>query len=298
MKLSDEKILLKSKLFYHYFEPVAKRLSEINYAIVKGEPLSYYAYGQFGKRYFNDIDLLVSKDDLKTVRMILIENSFMPLREDQFSRVFSLGFSHQIVPFAKRIGSFSIYIDVNFNIFWGEYAGKQISMKEFLNRTVSMQVHNCLIKTLPHIKFFIHIILHHYKDLNSIFLLATQKTIRLSLFQDLFNYFVNNKEYLPLDELFRICTEYNINDYVYYVLFYTCILFDNKDLKKYRDAFKSDQGENLLNKYGLSEKERKEWHIDFHTRLNNGILYDYIKSDLSANEIENIELNKKIFMLE
>lgn len=71
LELSDEKILLKSKLFYHYFEPIAKKLSEINYAIVKGEPLSYYAYGEFGKRYFNDIDLLVSKDDLKFVRIIM-----------------------------------------------------------------------------------------------------------------------------------------------------------------------------------------------------------------------------------
>lgn len=49
MRLSDDKIQLKSKLFYHYFEPIANRLSGIDYAIIKGEPLSYYAYGDFGR---------------------------------------------------------------------------------------------------------------------------------------------------------------------------------------------------------------------------------------------------------
>ena len=71
MELSDKKILLKSKLFYHYFELVTKSIYETNYAVVKGEPLSYYAYGDFGKRYFNDIDLLVSKEDLNFIKSIL-----------------------------------------------------------------------------------------------------------------------------------------------------------------------------------------------------------------------------------
>lgn len=296
MELSKEKILLKSKLFYHYFEPIAEGLSEINYAVIKGEPLSYYAYGDFGKRYFNDIDILVSKEDIKFVRTVLEEYSFVPLSNDRFSRAFCLGFSHQIVPFVKRIGTFSVYIDVNFDVLWGEYLGKQISTKEFLFGTVPMQIHNCYVKTLPHIKFFVQLILHHYKDLNSIYLLATQKTIRLSLFRDLYYYFINNKRYVPLDELLQYCTEMRINDYVYYVLFYTCVLFDNKDLKKYRDAFETNKGRELLNKYGLSEKERREWRVDFIYRLNNGILYDCIKADLSKNEIENIEINKKIFM--
>ena len=298
MKLSDDKIQLKSKLFYHYFEPIANRLSEIDYAIIKGEPLSYYAYGDFGKRYFNDIDLLVSKEDLKCVRAVLEENSFIPVRDDKFARALSLGYSHQIIPYVKRIGSFSVYIDVNFNIFWGEYTGEQVSVKEFLNGTVLMQIYNCTVKTLSPVKFFIQLILHHYKDLNSIYLLSTQKTIRLSLFRDLYYYFVNNVSNIPIDELMKCCTNYKINDYVYYVLFYTCVLFDNEELKKYRDAFRTNQGELLLNKYGLNEKERKEWRIDFDTRLKNGILYDFIKDDLSEAEIRNIEVNRKIFMSE
>lgn len=69
-------------------------------------------------------------------------------------------------------------------------------------------------------------------------------------------------------------------------------------MKKYRDAFRTNQGELLLNKYGLNEKERKEWRIDFDTRLKNGILYDFIKDDLSEAEIRNIEVNRKIFMSE
>lgn len=298
MELTEEKIMLKSKLFYHYFEPIANALNGINYAVVKGEPLSFYAYGNFGKRYFSDIDLLVSKDDINFVTAVLEENGFESLSKNRFFRAFSYAFSHQIIPFVKRIGNFSVYVDVNFNIFWGEYEGQRIPMNEFLADTVPIQIYKSSTKTLPHIKFFIHLVLHHYKDLNSIFLLASQKTVRVSLFRDMYNYLVNYIMYIPLEELLQYSTKYGINDYVYYMLFYVCVLYDNDEIKKYRDAFRTIKGEGLLNKYGLSDTERKEWRIDFFTRLNEGILYDYIKKDLTLKDKQKIEINKKIFMME
>lgn len=223
------------------------------------------------------------------------ENSFMPISNDRFSKVFCLGFSHQIVPYVKHIGSFAVYIDVNFDIFWGEYDGKKIPIDEFLSETVQMHIHNCDVKTLSHIKFFIYTILHHYKDLNSIYLLSTQKTVKVSMFKDLYYYFINNIDNLPLDEVISYCTEYNIKEYVFYVLYYTCIVFDNDDLKQYRDALKTTKGMAILNKYGLTEKEQREWNIDFYMRLNAGVLFDYIKDELTPKELQNIEINKRIF---
>ena len=296
LELSDKKILLKSKLFYHYFELVTKSIYETNYAVVKGEPLSYYAYGDFGKRYFNDIDLLVSKEDLNFIKSILGDQLFVPLSNNRFFSAFAMGLSHQTIPFVKNIGSFSVYIDVNHNIFWGEYEGKRIDIEEFLSDTIEMEIYGVKVKTLPPIKAMIQLILHHYKDMNSIFLLATRKSIKYDMFKDIYYLLKNNLDTIPLDKLYAMSAEYEIIPYVFYVLYHTGQVFDDEILKQYIETFRTPEGEALLNCYGLCAKERKEWKCDFNTRLEADNLYDLIKDDLTEKDHEKIAINKRIFM--
>ena len=67
-------------------------------------------------------------------------------------------------------------------------------------------------------------------------------------------------------------------------------------LTKYIEAFRTPEGELLLNCYGLCEKERKEWKYDFKTRLESENLYDLIKDDLTERDQEKIAVNKRIFL--
>ena len=47
--------------------------------------------------------------------------------------------------------------------------------------------------------------------------------------------------------------------------------------------------------YGLAEKERKPWKVDFQTRLETDNLYELIKDDLTEEDIEKLERNRRIF---
>lgn len=272
-------------------------LTDYYYAVVKGEILSFMAYGEFGMRNSSDVDILVSKETLPKVEKILEENGYATISHSRADHVIMLTFSHQVSPWSKPMPPFGyVTIDLNFDIFWGEYEGKIIDIDEFLSDTIGMNIHGVNVKTLPPIKALIQLILHHYKDMNSLFLLATRKSIKYDMFKDVYYLLKNNLDTIPLDKLCAMSAEYEIIPYVFYVLYYTGQVFDDNDLRQYIEAFRTPKGEALLNCYGLCAKERKEWKCDFKTRLDSENLYELIKNDLTDKDREKISINKRIFM--
>ena len=115
------------------------------------------------------------------------------------------------------------------------------------------------------------------------------------MFKDVYYLWKNNQEDITLEKLYCISSEYEIIPYVFYVMYFTNWIFQDADLKKYITAFKTSDGVNLLDYYGLTEKECKAWKVDFQTRLNAINLYDFIRDDLTDADIKKLELNKRIF---
>ena len=270
------------------------------YAIIKGIPLSYLAYSNFNGRNYSDIDILISRENVRYCEKILFKYGYIDLQGDilkkRQNKILCLSCSHQLPTFYKKIYDDFLYFDLNFDVFWGEYEGKRIDIEEFLSDTIEMEIYGVKVKTLPPIKAMIQLILHHYKDMNSIFLLATRKSIKYDMFKDIFYLLKNNLDTIQLDNLYAMSAKYEIIPYVFYVLYYTGQVFDDEILKQYMEAFRTPEGEALLNCYGLCAKERKEWKCDFKTRLDADNLYDLIKDDLTEKDHEKIAINKRIFM--
>lgn len=274
-------------------------LSVVNlyYAIIKGEVLSKQAYGQNGFRNSSDIDILISRKNINELEQVLSKCGFYNTSQIRSDKITMLSSSHQTAPWIKEIPPWGvIVIDLNFDIFWGEYEGKRIDIEEFLSDTIEMEIYGVKVKTLPPIKAMIQLILHHYKDMNSIFLLATRKSIKYDMFKDVYYLLKNNLDTIPLEKLYAMSAEYEIIPYVFYVLYYTGRVFDDEILKQFIEAFSTPEGEALLNCYGLCTKERKEWKCDFKTRLEADNLYDLIKDNLTEKDHEKIAINKRIFM--
>ena len=290
----ENKILLYQNRYH--FSKINGILTKLNipYAIVKGESLSILAYGKEGKRSSKDIDFLVSRSDLKFIEEILDKMGYFQRTLSRELRIMMLSHSHQTLPCYNS--KYNLFIDINFDVFWGEYEGKRIDIEEFLSDTIEMEIYGVTVKTLPPIKAMIQLILHHYKDMNSIFLLATRKSIKYDMFKDVYYLLKNNLDAIPLDKLYAMSAEYAIIPYVFYVLYYTGQVFDDEILKQYIESFRTPEGESLLNRYGLCTKERKEWKCDFQTRLEADNLYELIKDDLTEKDQEKITINKRIFM--
>ena len=150
-------------------------------------------------------------------------------------------------------------------------------------------------KHSPPLKAFIQLVLHHYKDMNSIYLLATNNSIKIDMFADVYHLLKNNLNDIPLEQLFLISKDLGIVNYVYYILFYTGQVFRDKDIQQYIDAFKTIEGDELLNCYGLNKKERKKWNCNFETRLRSENLLKIIEDDLTDRDWEKIKINQKLF---
>lgn len=288
---------LKRVLSYKECFEVLKHFN-FPYAVIKGEPLSLMAYGELGKRNSQDIDLLISPKYIGIAKAILNDNGFYYIIKNKYDKILTISMSHQSPVYIKKTKISYIYLDLNHNIFWGEYAGKLIDIDAFLEDTIDMEIYGCNIKTLPPIKMLIQLILHHYKDMNSIFLLATRKSFKRSMFDDVYYLLINNLNDIPLDKLYAVSKIYGIIPFVYYVLYHVWFLIQDDTLCEYISAFRTAEGERLLNCYGLNDAERREWKCSITTRLESKNLYDLIKDDLTSKDLEKIKMNKRVFLSE
>lgn len=280
------------------FSELGEILRKINipYAIIKGEPLSILAYKEEGRRHYNDIDILISKENELQIKTVLEEHGYFQSIDNRIAKIFFSSYSHQTAPFYKKLSdNYSIKIDLNFDLFWGEYDGPCININDFLSDTICWDIYGTKVNVLPPLKAFVQLALHQYKDMNSLFILATKKNIRIDMFKDIYYLLINNVDKIQLNDLYAYCKKHNIIQYVFYVLYYTEQVFKDEILSEYVRALKSQDGLNLIDYYGLSTAERKEWTVDFHTRLTTDNLYKLIEKDLTIRDKEKIALNKKVF---
>lgn len=95
-------------------------------------------YGAPNRRRLSDIDILVDKCDVR-----FLENELKKLRfkqqapedsnEARRNRVLCMVYSHQIPSYHKVVMGFHLNVDVNYDIFWGEYEEKHCSIEDFLS---------------------------------------------------------------------------------------------------------------------------------------------------------------------
>ena len=290
----------KSKNIYAFSHIRYRELNEIfhnisfPYAVIKGEPLSFYMYGEFGRRNSADIDILISRKNLKNMEELLAENNFSTKKLNRHDQIMSRCFSHSSLPYKKRIVIGTLEIDLNYDLFWGEYTGERINIDEFLEDTVQMEIWECKIQTLSLIKTFIQLSLHHYREINQIFLIYKNGFINFDKLKDINTLLQNNIQKLPADSLLSICENYKIVPYVYYILYYTYMVTHNEILTNYIDTFDTYEGRKLINCYGLNSKERKEWKIDIYERMKSHDLSRIIETDLTEKDFQKMNDIRRI----
>ena len=287
--------MARSYMFFSGTKDLWPRLASLPYALIKGEALSIMAYNGVGKRLYGDIDILVDRENIHQLETICQESGFISRPQSREERILYLSASHQTYPYTKQMGKFCIDMDLNFDIFWGEYQGKRVNLNEFLSDTVEMDIHENMIKTLSPLKAMVQLILHHYKEMNSLFYLCGGNSINRQKFDDIYFLWKNNSETISLDNLYTISSAYGIIPYVFYVLYFTNLIFQDMLLKRYVEAFQTPEGRMLLDCYGLTNQERKTWKVDFYTRLNAKNLYLLIQDDLTPEDHIKLKRNIQLF---
>jgi len=286
-----------SKIRYREVIPVLNSLSKKNipYAIIKGEPLSIDAYGEEGMRRSGDIDLLISLKNTAVVRDELLSYGFESKNNNREHQVAAITTTNQSIPFRKTVDEMRIEVDLNHDIFLGELTGKRVNVDDFISDVKDVKIYGYSAKTIPCIKSFLLLTLHHYYEFNSIYIISLGKNkMSFNMLRDVFFLWKNNKDIIS-NNLYDISCKHNVVPYVYYILYYTNKIFNDNEFALLVEKFETEEGVGLLHCYGLSEAERKTWKVDFFTRLNNEYAFDLIKYDLTVADKEKLERARAIF---
>ena len=272
------------------------------YAMIKGAVLSNTAYGNPFIRKSGDIDIIVSSQNITTISELMKDNGFIqgnivngniiPATREQ--KVFQRAFSHQIIPFVKKANSLIcpyICVDINTNIIWGE--GEKIDMNDVLRHREAEYVNNIKLYKLELEADFIAVCLHHYKELNSIYMISIG-SIKLSLFLDIYRYVERNFNDIVAMKIVNLAKHWNVLPYIYYCLKMTNELFPSDIILRYLKFFETKQGEFLVNKFGLSKNEWKDWKFDLGQRLFDSQFVKKYLNALSEEEKKKIEINKRM----
>ena len=277
-----------------------KIISQIDfpYAVIKGYTLSYLSYNNPYLRLSCDVDFLIDKNNIVDFKKILIREGYIQGRVENneiipYTReeiIFQSYFSHQIPQFVKKTDSllcpFSC-IDINTSIMFGE-STIEVDTSKLLDDVFEISISNCIYKTLSIEKGFISLCLHHFKDINSLFLL-TQGSFNISLFCDIYFYLKNHV--LSINKLFELCNELNVGRYIYSMLYYTNLLFNDELLDIMLQNLESFKDNTIFDTFGLNESELKKWDMNFYERLFHQNLSEYVYSQLSKEEKQKIKLN-------
>lgn len=286
--------------WYRNCQEVFEKMKNIPYAHIKGAALSSRIYGNPAYRSVGDIDLLVPPAYSDEIKSILLDNGFVQgkLVDGQivpFTRqelIYQKSFTHQLSPFIKKIESRIspfINIDVNLDIVWGE-GDFSVNMDEFVSHTEDFEIRGVAIRRLKPIWEFISLCMHHYKDMNSIYLIA-DRGFNLSEYCDIYFYLVN---VLPdANELAEISNKYGMSEYVFYCIYYANEIFDDHRLSVYLNKLDSESARKLICCYGLTDSERKEWDMPFYERLFDVEFQERFFASLSDTDQRKVEINRK-----
>lgn len=157
-----------------------------------------------------------------------------------------------------------------------------------------MKIYNSTIKTLSVKYAYIHLILHHYKDMNSIYMLTTHNSIKKRMLEEIYLFICNYNDELLGNEIIDLCEDMNILEYVFYALYYVNKIYNNKNVCLFLNKIKKEDYLKFIDYYGLNDNERKKWKVPFEQRINSNI-YKIIKDDLTLEDKDKIRINSEIY---
>lgn len=272
----------------------------IPYAHIKGAALSQRIYSNPAYRSSGDIDLLVppaysnqAKLALERAGFIqgkLVNGKIIPYTREKL--IYQKSFSHQLAAFIKATGDKLcpfVNIDVNLDIMWGESKLK-IDITEFVSHTEPIELYGAKLRRLQPVWEFISLCTHHYKDMNSIYLLC-DRGLSLAEYCDIYFYLLNVSP--DASKLADVAKQYQLSEYIYYCIYYANEIFDNERLSEYLNKLETERARELLNSYGLDISERCEWKIPIYDRLFDAGFRNRFAITLSEEQIRKVKINRQ-----
>lgn len=279
-RLANQILKQKNLKRYHEnfinFEPIAAEFEKchIEYIITKGIYVAKTAYIDESYRRSDDLDVIIKREDYPKAKEILCSYGYVQGIYDsetkkvkKFSRqqeLFYLSFTQQSAPFLKETGNNLLPIvnlDLNFQIFWNKDDSWDIS--KLLSHSQIFKYNGYNIKTFQDEYMLLHMCLHMYFDMNSIYILYKAYAYRLKYFVDIYGFIKRGN--ICWDKFRSICIGYKVEQYIMYALYYTSLVFQDESLLTITGL--KIPSEDFLNRFGLENEGTFIWQESFMERL-------------------------------
>ncbi len=243
---------------------------------------------------------MISPSNIEKIKEKLIVHGFVQgfVEDDKiipYTRnelIYQMVYTHQIASFVKETGNRVcpfVNIDINLDIMWGE-SSVHTDMDEFLKHTTPHEIFGIKVLKLEPVYEFISLCMHHYKDLNSLYLLA-ESGIKLSLFCDIYYYITNVSP--DIAELKKISDSLGVTDYIAFCLYHTNRIMESEKINEYLEVFRPDDALGILNRFGLAEDEYKYPDFVVSDCLFSTNFTEKFNALLTEKDRKKIEINRK-----
>lgn len=242
---------IRTELQKEYVKSISSALCEANieHVFLKGSVLSSTIY-PVGTRAFNDIDILVSKKSIQSVKKVLCELGFLQGKYDykkgavdefdQDTITQAINTRGEMAPFVKIVNEKTIKtidVDVNFSLDW-KPDGSDEAVDHFLNERVLTPVdNNFSIYSLKEEHLFIHLCNHFYKDSALVDLVKKRKVLDLYKFVDIYTFIQTYFEGIGPEKIFDDSVRYGFDRHVFFTLNYIIKVFPDILAIKNVDVF-------------------------------------------------------------
>ncbi|OBZ14218.1 hypothetical protein A8L34_09665 [Bacillus sp. FJAT-27264] len=281
-RLANNILKQKNLKRYHenfvHFDPVAVEFenSNVEYVTTKGVYAAKTAYIDEGYRRSDDLDVIIKREDYSKVREILHAQGYIQgiynsttKTVKEFSRqqeLFYLSYTQQSAPFLKETGDDLVPVvnlDLNFHIFWDESEAWDIS--KLLSNSQILNYKGFKVRTFQDEYMLLHMCIHAYFDMNSVYILYKSYAYRLKYFADIYGFIKRSK--VSWSRFRSVCIDNKVEKYIMYILYYTALVFQDDSLLTITGL--EMPSEVFLNRFGLENEGSFIWEESFLERLFN-----------------------------
>ena len=279
LKETYEKQHRKVSFMRNELSHITQKLSDIKapYVLLKGSVLSNLCeedtiiYSD-GERVSNDIDLLCKQDGITTISKALYELGFVQGIYDstsdtikEFSRLETVKRRMnrgEVAPFVKKTGNSEFpFVEVDINFSLGNTPAEGVALlKDMIEETIE-QKGKILMRVPDSELFFLHLIMHQYKESCLLFMVERSKDLDLYKLADIYYLFkADIIDYLHLEELVE---KHSLQQEIGAVLKQVGEVFMDEEITGYVNQFDS----NVPIIIDYENKKNYEWNGTIYQRL-------------------------------
>ena len=215
------------------------RISECPVAMLKGAYLC--AHYPKGYRTSNDVDLLISPNDVTKIGNILLNSGFKQgdVKNGEFipatrkEIIESKMMRGETVPYIKEVNlPYMRFFEVDINFSLDYKNSDDTVLSEMLENACTKKEIDISIPTLSNADFFIHLCAHLYKEATTVPWIKMNRDMTMYKYCDIY-LLLSEKSNKDLDEIFERAAKFNMEKVCAYAILETVDLFDMKDTYAY-----------------------------------------------------------------